>query len=97
VVIRFFVGQRVRLVGEWNGTGQSPKGEEARIVGQDRFVGATTGKLFPWLVETLKGQMIACESRDMEPILLDGHELVEIEQLLNVLPELEHVFVGVRA
>lgn len=66
---RFYVGQRVRLVGHWRGTGESVHGSEARIhAGPDCYLGRTTGEIYSWLV-LVDGHRIVCTNdRDMEPI-----------------------------
>lgn len=68
----FFVGQRVRLVGSWEGFGQSPVGQEGRIAKRGG-VGARTRKNYDWTVMTDSLVRVQCDSHEIEPILPEGH------------------------
>lgn len=69
---KFFVGQRVRIVGAvWLPIEGHPYGEPGVITAASTL-GVTSFKWFEWGVETESGRFIACDSSDLEPILYDG-------------------------
>lgn len=79
---RFYVGQRVRLVGKWRGVTSDPSGSEAEIVmGPGAYIGRTTKEIYTWVVVTTDGKPIVANSCDLEPIT-DSYDKVEWSECL---------------
>lgn len=89
---KFFVGQRVRLVGEWlSNPLENPRGKEGVIFDIGEFK-SMTGRQYEYRVH-VQGRLyiVLANSNDLEPILPEGHQPVEISKLLTEFPELGQV------
>lgn len=88
---RFYVGQRVRAVGMWDGPGPSPTGMEGVITDKgQRLLSLSTGRLYDWLVRLSDGTDILADSHELEPIT-DSYDKTTWDQCVW-MPE--HLRVG---
>ena len=72
MVSNLFVGQRVRIVVyQWFGMDTHPSGLEG-VLYKPTCVGAYTGKVYEWGVETKCGRRVLCDRHEVEPILPEG-------------------------
>lgn len=94
---KFFVGQRVRLVGEWHSPlFPSPRGQVGVVIGCGEYK-SLTGMLYSYTVSVpILGLKVLANAHELEPILPEGHQPVEMSKLLTEFPELEQVL-GVSA
>lgn len=85
---KLFVGQRVRLVGTWEGFGDNPVGQEGHI-SKRGGTGARTRKEYDWTVVTDSGRAVQCDSHEIEPILPEGAAPSEFtyQQLMDSVKE----------
>ena len=89
---RFYVGQRVRIVGrDYFGKGENPSGLEAVISqGPGSFLGPCTGRPYTWIVRTTTGREIWANSSDLEPAT-DSYDVVSWK---DCVWQPEHLRVG---
>lgn len=86
---RFFVGQRVRIVGlEYSGPSPHPKGLEGRIVEYGEMW-PPSGISYDWSVTTDCGRSFLANSDELEPILPEGAapSKYTFQQLMESLQE----------
>lgn len=87
---KFFVGQRVRIVGrDWHGPADlHPAGKEGRIVGKGRG-SPRTGIAYEWELDVPGYSWFLADSDDLEPVLPEGHQPSEFTTLHDLLASLE--------
>lgn len=84
-MVALFSGQRVRIVGhQWLGWDTHPAGLEGVLYKPD-CVGAYSGKVYEWGVQTKCGRCVLCDSHEVEPILPDGAQPLgySFEQMMS--------------